>query len=100
MKHNIQDCPAAACGNCKKDHHSLICPEERREQKLHKAQDEEDSGDRTIIKTSMGTETCLKKIYNFTLIMKVLVVIIEMTIKLMMNMVKSKTRPGMVQLIA
>ena len=46
MKHNIQDCPAPCCAVCKKDHHTLICPEEKREQKLHKAeQEEEDSGD-------------------------------------------------------
>ena len=45
VKHNVQDCPAQACGNCKKDHNSLICPEERREQKLHKVQDEKESDD-------------------------------------------------------
>ena len=45
FKHNAQDCPDPACGICKKDHHSLICPEERREQKLHKVQDEEESDD-------------------------------------------------------
>ena len=41
VKHNAQDCPAPGCANCKKDHHTLICPEEGREQNLHKVQDED-----------------------------------------------------------
>ena len=43
VKHLAQDCPAPLCSNCGKDHHMLICPNERTEQKLHKAQgDDED----------------------------------------------------------
>ena len=45
VKHNFQDCPAPWCAICKQDHHTLICPEERREQKLHKVQDEDGYSD-------------------------------------------------------
>ena len=45
VTHNVQDCPAPCCAICKKDHHTLICSEEKREQNLHRAHDEEeDSG--------------------------------------------------------
>ena len=42
MKHLAQDCPAPLCSNCGKDHHTLICPNEKTEQKLHKAQDDDE----------------------------------------------------------
>ena len=47
VKHLAQDCPAPLCANCDKDHHVLICPNERTEQKLHKVQgDDEDDDDK------------------------------------------------------
>ena len=45
MKHLAQDCPAPLCSDCGKDHHVLICPNERTEQKLHKAQGDEEDDD-------------------------------------------------------
>ena len=45
VKHNIQDCPAPGCEVCKKNHHTLICPEEGHEQKLHKVLDEDGDSD-------------------------------------------------------
>ena len=42
VKHErISDCKAPDCGICGKNHHKLICPEEEREQKTHKI-DEDD----------------------------------------------------------
>ena len=48
MKHLAQDCPhcpAPLCYNCGKDYHVLICPNKRTEQKLHKAQGDEEDDD-------------------------------------------------------
>ena len=33
------------CSNCNRDHHVLICPNEKSEQKLHKAQEDEEDDD-------------------------------------------------------
>ena len=69
MKHDIKQCPAPDCSDCGKDHHSLICPEEKKEQKIEEdgkdesddSEDEDFYGDRDVFKDDIRFH--LKKDY-------------------------------------
>ena len=45
VKHDIKQCPAPDCSNCGKDHYSLICREEKKEQKINKTRGEDEEGE-------------------------------------------------------
>ena len=101
VKHNVQDCPAPGCANCKKDHNTLICLEGRREQKLHKAPVKMKILETEMMKTIMKIGTSLIQIYNSILVMMVLDMMMEMTSKMIfkkkMNMEKIKIMLEMCQ---
>ena len=52
MKHDIKLCLAPNCSDCGKGHHSLIFPEEKKEQKIYRDDNEDENfyGDRDVFK--------------------------------------------------
>ena len=66
VKHDIKACPKPPCNDCRKDHHSLICLEERKEQKIHTVQDdEEDSDDDSNEENYYGDQDIFEDIMKF-----------------------------------
>ena len=51
VKHeSMADCKAPDCSICGKNHHKLICPEEEREQKTHKIDEDENQNEKYVEK--------------------------------------------------
>ena len=86
MKHKAQDCLASLCANCNRDHHTLICPNERTEWKLRKIKGEDDDDDDSKDKDYYSDSFFLMKINNLISVTKNLSTMMEMIFKITVKM--------------